>query len=80
VNIKSTAADLGFIVSLVSSIKNQSPPKKSLFVGEVGLLGEIRKIYFQEKIEKEAKRLGCSSVYSSKNLKNIKEIKSIFNF
>ena len=80
VNIKSTAADLGFIVSLASSIKNQPPPKKSLFVGEVGLLGEIRKIYFQEKIEKEAKRLGFSSVYSSKNLKNIKEIKSIFNF
>jgi len=80
VNIKSTAADLGFIVSLVSSIKNQPPPKKSLFVGEVGLLGEIRKIYFQEKIEKEAKRLGFSSVYSSKNIKNIKEIKSIFNF
>jgi DNA repair protein RadA/Sms len=80
VNIKSTAADLGFIVSLVSSIKNQPPPKKSLFVGEVGLLGEIRKIYFQEKIEKEAERLGFSSVYSSKNIKNIKEIKSIFNF
>jgi len=80
VNIKSTAADLGFIVSLVSSIKNQSPPKKSLFIGEVGLLGEIRKTYFEEKIEAEAKRLGFFSIFSSTNLKNIKEIKSIFNF
>jgi DNA repair protein RadA/Sms len=80
VNIKSTAADLGFVASLVSSIKNQPPPKKSLFIGEVGLLGEIRKAYFQEKIEAEAKRLGFFSVYSSKNFKNINEVKSIFNF
>jgi len=80
INIKSTAADLGFIVSLVSSIKNKPTPKKSIFTGEVGLLGETRKVYFQEKIENEAKRLGFSPVYSSKNFKNIKELKSILDF
>ena len=80
VNIKSTAADLGFIASLISSIKNQPPPKKSIFLGEVGLLGEIRKTYFEEKIISEGKRLGFASFFSSKNLKNIKELKKIFNF
>jgi len=72
VNIKSTAADLGFIASLISSIKNQPPPKKSIFLGEVGLLGEIRKTYFEEKIISEGKRLGFASFFSSKNLKYIK--------
>ena len=77
VNIKSTASDLGLIVSLLSSLKNISLPKKSLFVGEVGLLGEVRKVYLEEKILNEAKRLGFKSIYSSLNLPNIKMLKNL---
>jgi len=79
VNIKSTASDLAFIASLLSSIKNLPISKKSLFFGEVGLLGEVRKTYFEEKVINEAKRLGFNSIYSSRNLKSIKELKN-FNF
>lgn len=77
VDIKSTAADLGLIASLISSIKNTPLPNKYLFIGEVGLLGEIRKIYFQEKIIAEARRLGFKQIYSSNNLQNIKELKNL---
>ncbi len=77
VNVKSTAADLGLIASLISSLRNIPLPKKSLFVGEVGLLGEVRKVYFEEKIISEARRLGFKNIYSSANLKNIKELKTI---
>lgn len=77
VNIKSTASDLGLIVSLLSSLKNLPLPKKSLFVGEVGLLGEVRKVYFEEKIIQEAKRLGFKSIYFSSNLPHIKMLKNI---
>jgi len=80
VNIKSTAADLGFIASLLSSIKNHSLPQNTLFCGEVGLLGEVRKTFFEEKVIKEGKRLGFTTIYSSKTLKNIKKLKEIFNF
>jgi len=79
VNIKSTASDLGFIASLLSSIKNKPLPQKTLFCGEVGLLGEIRKTYFEEKVINEGKRLGFNLIYSSKNLKNIKELKKNLN-
>ena len=79
VNIKSTASDLGFIASLLSSINNIPLPKTSLFCGEVGLLGEVRKTYFEEKVINEAKRLGFNLIFSSKNLKNIKDLKTVFN-
>ena len=73
VSIKSTAADLGFIASLISSFKNIALPANSLFVGEVGLLGEIRSSFLEEKIIKEAKRLGFKKIYSSKLIKNVKD-------
>ncbi|GAB4218912.1 MAG: DNA repair protein RadA [Candidatus Microgenomates bacterium] len=77
VSIKSTSADLGLIASLISSFKNKPLPSLSLFIGEVGLLGEIRKGYFEEKIIIEAKRLGFKKIFSSQNIKNVKDLNLI---
>ena len=73
VSIKSTGADLGFIASLISSFKNIALPANSLFVGEVGLLGEIRSSFLEEKIVEESKRLGFKKIYSSLLIKNVKD-------
>ena len=73
VSIKSTASDLGFIASLISSFKNVALAPNSIFVGEVGLLGEIRSSYLEEKIIDEAKRLGFKKIFSSNLIKNIKD-------
>jgi DNA repair protein RadA/Sms len=78
VNIKSTAVDLGIITAVVSSIKNLPVSEKKVFTGEVGLLGETRKVLFQDKIILEAKRLGFTQVYSPKNIKSVREVMSIF--
>jgi len=78
INIKSTAADLGIVASLVSSIKNYPIPKKTVFVGEVGLLGEVRKVFFDEKIVREAKRLQFKNIFSYNVISNIKQLKSVF--
>lgn len=77
VSIKSTSADLGVTASLISSFKNKLLPKNSVFIGEVSLLGEIRKVFFQEKIIKEAKRLGFTQIFSSDNYSSIKELKDV---
>ncbi len=77
VSIKSTAADLGFIASLISSFKNIALPASSIFIGEVGLLGEIRSSYLEDKITDEAKRLGFKKICSSKSIKTVKEFNSI---
>lgn len=71
VDVKSTAGDLGFIISLISSIKNSPIPSSQLYIGEVGLLGEVRKVPFEDKIISEAKRLGFKNIFSSSNIKNI---------
>jgi len=77
INIKSPAADLGVIASLLSSYKNKPLPENSVFIGEIGLLGEVRKTIFEEKIINEAKRLGIKNIYCSTNLKNINQLKNL---
>lgn len=79
VDVKSPVADLGLVASIISSIKNTPVPKSSLFIGEVGLLGEVRKGAGQEKILNEAKRLSFKKIYSSINIKNVKELSVILN-
>ncbi|MCS6956770.1 MAG: AAA family ATPase, partial [Patescibacteria group bacterium] len=74
VSIKNTSADLGFVASIISSLKNKPLMPSSLFIGEVGLLGEIRKAYMEEKIIQEGKRLGFKKIFSGKNIKNIKDL------
>lgn len=79
VSIKSTAADLGIAASLVSSVKNLAIPRSVVFIGEVGLLGEIRKISSEDKIISEAKRLKFKKIISSKIAQNIRELKRILS-
>ncbi|HLC94320.1 MAG TPA: DNA repair protein RadA [Patescibacteria group bacterium] len=77
ISIKSTAADLGVIASVISSFKNIPAPEKSVFVGEVGLLGEVRKVIRQAKIMRDAERFGFSHIFSYKNISFVKELEAI---
>jgi DNA repair protein RadA/Sms len=78
VNITSPAADLGCLAALLSSLKNKTLKKQTLFIGEIGLSGEVSPIYLEEKIILEAKRLGFTNIYSSNNIATVKELNSIF--
>jgi len=62
--ITEPAVDLGLAIAMVSSYKNVALPEKTVFIGEVGLLGEVRKVSYLERRTKEAKRLGFTHVYS----------------
>ena len=77
VKITSPLADLGIIASLYSSLKNIPISKKTVFVGEVGLLGEVRKGFQEEKIIQESRRLGFKNIYSSKNIDSVKKMVNI---
>ena len=77
VNIKSTASDLGVIASLISSFKNIALPSTSVFIGEVGLLGEIRSSNIEDKIISESKRLGFKKIYSSKIISGVKDLNNL---
>jgi DNA repair protein RadA/Sms len=59
--ISDRGIDLGICLAIYSSIKNISLAK-TVGIGEVGLLGEIRTVPLLEKRVREAKRLGFSNV------------------
>jgi DNA repair protein RadA/Sms len=71
IKITEPAADLAICAAIISSFKDKSLAKKAVFIGEVGLLGEVRKVKGSEKRIKEAKKLGFEKVFSSDNLKNL---------
>ncbi|PIV00640.1 DNA repair protein RadA [Candidatus Shapirobacteria bacterium CG03_land_8_20_14_0_80_39_12] len=77
--ISEPAADLGICLAIISSFKNQSLSGKICAFGEVGLLGEIRRVSGEEKRAKEAKKLGFSQVLSSVNAKSLHEVVRIIN-
>ena len=42
--INDPAADLGAVMAIISSFKEKSVPESTVFIGELGLAGELRKI------------------------------------
>lgn len=68
------AADLGICLAIISSFKNRPLPSKTVALGEVGLLGEIRNVIGLERRIKEAKKLGFTHILSSKNYPHISRI------
>jgi DNA repair protein RadA/Sms len=68
------AADLGICLAIISSFKNKPIPSKTVVIGEVGLLGEIRSVIGLERRIKEAKKLGFTNVISPKNYPHLTRI------
>jgi len=63
--IDDRAADLAICASIYSIFQNQKIKEKTVFIGEVGLSGEIRNINQLEKRKKEAKALGFNNIIDS---------------
>ncbi len=68
------AADLGICLAIISSFKNKPLASKTVAIGEVGLLGEIRQVLGLERRVKEAKKLGFKNVISPLNYSQITQI------
>lgn len=74
---KTPAADLGIIAALLSSSLTTPVPQQTAFIGEIGLLGEVRSVYGQDKVIESTKRFGLSKIYSSKDIPTVKRMKSV---
>lgn len=72
--VSEPAVDLGLAVAMVSSYKNVALPAKTLFIGEIGLLGEIRNVNYLDRRIKEAKRLGFTTIISRQTHASLKEV------
>ncbi|MFC1787933.1 DNA repair protein RadA [Patescibacteria group bacterium] len=71
--LKEPAADLAICAAIISALNNQAL-EPTLFVGEVGLGGEVRSVPFLERRLNEAKRLGIEKTVTPKTIKQIKEL------
>lgn len=65
VRLNEPGADLAVAAALVSSMANRPTPADALFLGEIGLAGEIRPIGALDRRLAEASRLGFGQVYGS---------------
>ncbi len=63
IGIKDPAGDLGALISIVSVFKNVEISQKIAAIGELGLRGEIRKVFFIDKRLRELEKLGFKGVY-----------------
>lgn len=73
VSIEEPASDLCVVSALVSSHKRKPLSPDSVFIGEIGLTGEVRPVSMLEKRLKEAQKLGFKRAYLPDNsMKGIK--------
>lgn len=81
IKMNEPAVDLGIVMAIVSSYKNQPIDEKPIVFGEVGLSGEVRAVNMPEQRVAEAKKLGFTTCImpevSREVVKNIKGIKII---
>lgn len=69
--VKEPAMDLAVALAIASAVKNVALPNHSVVFGEMGLLGEVRKVRFDKKRIDEAKKLGFGKIFEPGEIKNI---------
>jgi DNA repair protein RadA/Sms len=72
--VKETSADLAVIAAIISSFKDIALKQNAVYIGEVGLSGEIRKVPFLDRRIKEAKRLKFDTIFSPKTVKMLSDL------
>ncbi|MBN1154208.1 DNA repair protein RadA [candidate division KSB1 bacterium] len=78
IRIDETAVDLGIVMAIISSIKNEVIDNKTVIIGEVGLGGEVRAVPRIEKRIHESQKLGFKTIVIPwANQKNIKVMEGI---
>ena len=67
VKLDEPAIDLAVAVSIASSFRDQPTNPEDIFIGEVGLTGEVRRVSRIEQRVQEAAKLGFKRVFCSEN-------------
>ena len=63
IEVTEPSADLAIVAALVSSARGKPLPDESLYFGEIGLLGEVRRVPAASSRLKEASALGFRNVF-----------------
>lgn len=74
VDFKDPAIDLAVATALMSAKQGKPLGENTVYCGEIGLLGEVRRVRQLEKRVKEAKRLGYKQVMTAENTARLGEL------
>jgi len=66
IKITETAADLAVLAAIISSFRDRAISKKTVFIGEVSLVGDVREVYALDTRLKEAKMQNISKALVAK--------------
>ncbi|MCX6715216.1 MAG: DNA repair protein RadA [Candidatus Uhrbacteria bacterium] len=72
--LKEPASDLAVCAAIMSAAKNRIDSEPVVYIGEVGLGGEIRNVMAVDKRVTEAKRVGIEKAVTPKTMKSVKEL------
>ncbi len=73
--IEEPAVDLAVALSILSSYQNKPLQPNTVAIGELDLLGNVRRVNSLERRVKEAKKLGFKNILSSDNLSSLTAFK-----
>ncbi|MDO4297047.1 MAG: DNA repair protein RadA [Lachnospiraceae bacterium] len=81
IRMNEPAVDLGIVLAVISSFRDQPIDEKTIAFGEVGLSGEVRAVSMAEQRTQEAKKLGFETVIlpevSRKQAERVKGIRIV---
>ncbi len=77
IKISDSSTDLAVVMSIISSYRKRPLDEHAVFIGEVGLGGEIRKVPGLTKRIEEARRLGFYNIFSPLEYKTVEEVVKI---
>ncbi|TAL68951.1 MAG: DNA repair protein RadA [Bacteroidetes bacterium] len=60
--LEDTSADLGIAAALVSSLRDKPVDPKTVYIGEIGLTGEVRSVSYLDQRLNEAQKLGFDKI------------------
>jgi len=72
--LREPAADLAVCAAIVSAVKNIASESPVVYVGEVGLGGEVRSVARIDRREAEAKRMGIETIKTPKTIKMVEDL------
>lgn len=78
IRLKETSSNLAVLMSIVSSYKGKGIPNDVVFIADIGLTGELKKVPTLEARVREIERMGYKKVYIARNaLRNQHAFKDI---
>lgn len=74
IDARDPSSDLAVCLSIASSFYDKPLPSHSIAIGEIGLLGDIRKVVAQEKRVKESRRLGFKTAITNEKTSYLSQV------